>query len=179
MGQTELTVPDNITFEEAIALTQEIMNKMESNAISSEAVERAIGDLVATSNGARGFFVTYLTADSSIRDQPSEAVLAALKTSPELVSDLLVKNVAMSTAMAITHRRQENESMAQGSDRVQRRSVHLIQQLNNESVTEKAQKMKNAALTGQGDDEIAFFERWGYDEEQRSAIAQSLAKINF
>lgn len=177
MSQTELTIPDHITFEEAIALTQEIMGKMENNTLSPEAVQTLIADLVATSNGARGFFVTYLTADSSLPDQPSEAVLAALETSPELVSELLVKNVAMSTAMAMTHRRQDNESMAQGSDRVQRRSINLIQKLNTESIQEKAQQMRESALTGKGEAEVAFFKRWGYDEQQRSAIAQSLAKV--
>ena len=153
------------------------MAKMENDHLSSHQVQGLISDLVATENGARGFFVTYLTAESSLADQPSAEVLAALKTSPELVSELLVKNVAMSTAMAITHRRQDNETMAQGSDRVQRRSIHLIQQLNHPSSQQKAQQMRQAAQTGEGEKEIAFFQRWGYDEEQRSAIAQQLAPI--
>jgi hypothetical protein len=177
MNDTRLTVPDNITFEDAIALTQELMGKMENDTISPSQVQETVSELVATSNGARGFFVTYLTADASLPDYPSQAVLAGLKTSPELVSELLVKNVAMSTAMAITHRRQENESMAQSSDRVQRRSANLIRLLNNQLIQEKAQQMRDSALTGEGEAEVAFFDRWGYDQEQRSAIAQSLGQL--
>ncbi|AFZ43675.1 hypothetical protein PCC7418_1486 [Halothece sp. PCC 7418] len=177
MSQTELNVPENITFEGAIALTQNLIPKIESETINATQIQSLVSDLVATSNGARGFFVTYLTADSPVADQPPKAVLEGLKTSPELVSELLVKNVAMSTAMAITHRRQDHESMAQGSDRVQRRSIDLIKQLNHELLQEKAQQMRDSALTGKGEAEVAFFERWGYDQEQRSAIAQQLAAV--
>jgi hypothetical protein len=177
MNETELKVPDNITFEDAIALTQNLIAKIDNNEINSEQLQDTLSALVATANGARGFFVTFLTADSPIADHPSEAILAGLKTAPELVSELLVKNVAMSTAMAMTHRRQNNERMAQGSDRVKRRSMDLIQKLNNAPLQEKAQQMRESALTGKGEAEVAFFERWGYDDEQRSAIAQNLEAV--
>jgi len=177
MNETELKVPDNVTFENAIALTQDLIAKLDNNGINPQQLQDTISALVATANGARGFFVTYLTADSPVADTPSAAVLAGLNTAPELVSELLVKNVAMSTAMAITHRRQSNERMAQGSDRVQRRSIDLIQKLNNEYLQEKAQQMRESALTGKGEAEVAFFERWGYDDEQRSAIAQNLEAV--
>jgi len=177
MSEAELTIPDHVSFEDAIALTQDLMAKMENDAISPSQVQETITNLVATSNGARGFFVTYLTAESPLADSPSDAVLTALKTAPELVSELLVKNVAMSTAMAITHRRQENESLAQGSDRVQRRSIHLIQQLNHDLIQQQAQQMRESALTGKGEAEVAFFQRWGYDNQQRNAIAQALTQV--
>jgi len=177
MSPPEFKVPDNVTFEDAIALTQDLIVKMENEEINSSQLQDTISALVKTSNGARGFFVTYLTADAAVADQPPDAMLAGLKAAPELVSELLVKNVAMSTAMAMTHRRQDNESMAQGSDRVQRRSIHLIQQLNNEWIQEKAQQMRESALTGKGEAAVAFFERWGYDAEQRNAIAQTLEKL--
>lgn len=177
MSPTELKVPDNITFEDAIALTQDLIAKLEKEEINAAQLQSLIADLVATSNGARGFFVTYLTADSPVADPPSPAVLAGLKTAPEQVSELLVKNVAMSTAMAITHRRQDNEPLAQGSDRVQRRSIALIQHLKDDLLREKAQQMRDSALTGKGEAELAFLQRWGYDDEQRSAIAQNLEQV--
>ncbi|MFP4253839.1 MAG: hypothetical protein ACLFRN_05160 [Halothece sp.] len=178
MSETELTIPEQVTFESAIALTQELLSKMESGEIKETEIEKTVSNLVRTSNGARGFFVTYLTAESEIPDHPSPAVLKALETAPELVSDLLVKNIAMSTAMAITHRRQNNESNAQGSDRVQQRSLQLCEKLNNNLIPEKAQQMRDSALTGKGDTEVAFFERWGYDGQQRSAIAQILENLS-
>ena len=56
-----LSVPENITFEKAIALTQEIMSEMETDQLSETRIEALIGDLVKSKNGARGFFVGYLT----------------------------------------------------------------------------------------------------------------------
>ena len=111
MSETDLKVPENITFENAIALSQDLIIKLENEAINATQLQSLIKDLVATSNGARGFFVSYLTADSPVADQPSKAILEGLKSAPEIVSELLVKNIAMSTAMAITHRRQDHESI--------------------------------------------------------------------
>ena len=67
--------------------------------------------------------------------------------------------------------------MAQSSDRVQQRSLNLIRHLNQELAQEKAQRMRNSALTGEGETDIAFFQRWGYDQQQRDAIAQQLKKV--
>lgn len=178
MSDTELTTPEEVTFESAIALTQDLLSKMESGEIKEIEIENTVSNLVSSSNGARGFFVTYLTAESELPDNPSPAILKALETSPELVSELLVKNIAMSTAMAITHRRQHNESNAQGSDRVQQRSLHICQKLNNDLIPEKAQQMRESALTGKGEAQVAFFERWGYDQQQRSAIAEILEEVS-
>jgi hypothetical protein len=60
---------------------------------------------------------------------------------------------------------------------VQRRSIHLIQQLNHELIQQQAQQMRDSALTGKGEAEVAFFQRWGYDDQQRNAIAQALAQV--
>jgi len=177
MSNNELTVPNDITFENAIALTQKLIAQMETGELDSVQVEATVTQLVASKNGARGFFVAYFSEESPLADTPSEAILSALKTAPELVSELLVKNLAMSTAMAITHRRQHHESMAQGSDRMQRRSATFIQQLDNEYLREQLQKMRESALTGKGEAEAVFFQRWGYDEQQRSAIAQALENV--
>jgi D-tyrosyl-tRNA(Tyr) deacylase len=103
-------------------------------------------------------------------------VVHALQASPEIVAELLVKNVAMSTAMAITHRRNQNEEMAQGSDRVQRRTAHLIQLVQLPQVIQKTTALRQSAATGTGAYQ-AFLDRWNYDSEQRQAIQQSLEQL--
>lgn len=165
--------PEDISFEDAIALTQSLLTQMEQGNLSDAEIEAAIAALVSNMNGARGFFVTYLSDERAIADQPSEAVMQALQTSPEIVSDLLVKNLAMSSAMAITHRRNGNEEMAQGSERVRSRTAHLIEKLQLAAVVEKAQKLHESASTGLGEYK-AFLDRWGYDAEQRQVIQRSM-----
>jgi hypothetical protein len=176
MSDSPLTVPDAITFEQAIHLTHALLGQMEAGNLSEAEIESTLTDLVSSENGARGFFVTYLTNDRPFADHPTPAVVHALQASPEIVAELLVKNVAMSTAMAITHRRNQNEEMAQGSDRVQRRTAHLIQLVQLPQVIQKTTALRQSAATGTGAYQ-AFLDRWNYDSEQRQAIQQSLEQL--
>jgi hypothetical protein len=65
-----------ITFEQAIAHTENLLN---TDPIDDHELQQAIADLIATDNGARGFFVTYLTGDWAIADHPPESVIQALR----------------------------------------------------------------------------------------------------
>ncbi|MCU0569180.1 MAG: hypothetical protein MUF49_21725 [Oculatellaceae cyanobacterium Prado106] len=176
MAETPLTDASEITFEEAIALTQTILTQLGLGNMAEAEIAKIVTALVASENGARGFFVTYLTDDRPLADHPSDSIVQALKSSPVGVAELLVKNLAMSSAMAIAHRRNQAESMAQGSDRVKRRTLHLIERLQLPEVTEKAAQLRDSAATGTGEYE-AFLQRWGYDAEQRQAIEQAVGAI--
>ncbi|MCY7321464.1 MAG: hypothetical protein LH660_06595, partial [Phormidesmis sp. CAN_BIN36] len=104
---------------------------------------------------------------------PSTAVVQGLRSSPEIVSELLVKNLAMSTAMILTHTGNQNPEMAQGSERVQRRTTHLIQQIQLAQVQTKSHILLESIGSGAGHYQ-SFLERWGYDAAQKQAIAQAL-----
>jgi len=169
-------VPSDITFEQAIALTQSLLLSMATGEISPTEIEATIAELVKSENGARGFFVTYLTSEGTLADNPSLEVVRSLQSSPNIVAELLVKNLAMSAAMAVTHRRRQNEEMAQGSDRVRSRTAHLIQQVNLPAVRELSQKLWESAATGEGSYK-SFLQRWSYDVEQRQVICQALKQV--
>ena len=179
MSQSSLEVPASVTFEQAIALTQSLLSQLEAGSLTEAdiaTVISVISALVKTENGARGFFVTYLTSASSLADSPSTAVIEALRSSPEIVAELLVKNLAMSTAQAIFHRRQQKEDMAKGSKQVSHRTTKLIQLVDLPSVRDRAQQLFHSAKSGEGNYK-AFLERWNYDREQRQAIYQALEQI--
>ena len=167
------TVPEGMTFEQAIALTQSLLAHMEQGTLPESEVERAIAALVSTEAGARGFFVTYLTDSGTLADHPDAPVLAALSSAPDLVAELLVKNLAMSSAMAVFHRRQQHETTAQESDRVRSRTHNLIRLLQLPAVQAKGQSLLDSITSGQGPYQ-SFLERWGYDAEQRQVIQQVL-----
>jgi len=173
---TDLLATTDITFEDAIALTQALLAKLEAHEVSEADEEAAIASLVSSENGARGFFVTYLTDERSFADQPSTAVVRTLQTAPDIVAELLVKNVAMSSAMALTHRRNQDETMAQSSERVRSRTTNLIRLTQIPLVTAKAQQLVHSAITGSGDYQT-FLTRWGYDAEQRQVIAEALEQV--
>ncbi|MBW4665007.1 MAG: hypothetical protein KME01_12535 [Chroococcus sp. CMT-3BRIN-NPC107] len=153
------TTPELLNFASAIAFTQELLSNKEPSA--SE-----IAQLVQTEDGARGFFVTYLT--SEIANFPSTEIVTGLRSHPEIVSELLVKNLAMSTAQQLFHRRREDEDMASASGRVQERTRQLIELVDLDLVYEKLQQMV-ASIDADGSYH-AFLKRWSYDDEQKQAI---------
>lgn len=171
-----VTIPETVTFQQAIALTQSLLSQMEADELSEAEIAAAIATLVKSANGARGFFVTYLTGDGSLADNPSPAIIQALQSAPDTVAELLVKNLAMSAAMAITHRRSQNEVMAQGSERVRQRTAQIIQLVQLSAVYEQSQRLQESIETGQGSYQ-AFLDRWGYDGEQRQVIQQALQQV--
>lgn len=176
MPESPLTVPSDITFEGAIALTQSLLGQMEALTLSPAEISAILTDLVKSENGARGFFVTYLTSEGSLADHPSQEVVQALRSSPDIVGELLAKNLAMSAAMALTHRRNGNEEMAQSSEQVRDRTAHLIKLVQLDAVYERCRKLLESAATGEGSYK-AFLERWGYDAQQRQLMCQALESV--
>jgi hypothetical protein len=171
-----VNIPETVTFEEAIAFTQSLMSLMAAGELSTPEISDAIAQLVKSENGARGFFVTYLTSEGTLADNPSPEVIQALQSSPDIVAELLVKNLAMSAAQAVTHRRKGNEEMAQRSDRVRSRTTHLIEQLKLPQVQERSLALHESAATGEGSYQT-FLQRWGYDAQQRQVISEALEQL--
>ena len=176
MLDSHRAIPETVTFEEAIALTQSLLSRIEAGELPPGEIEAAITELVKSENGARGFFVTYLPSELTLADNPSPEIVGALQSSPAIVAELLVKNLAMSTAMAVTHHRNGNEQMAQGSERVRSRTTRLIQLVELPAVRELSQKLLESATTGVGRYK-SFLERWGYDAEQRQVICQAFQQL--
>ena len=78
---------ESLTFEDAIEVTHSLMSQMAVGALSEADTQTAIADLVSTANGARGFFVTYLTDASPLADAPSSGTIQALQEAPEIVAE--------------------------------------------------------------------------------------------
>ena len=161
---------ENLTFEEAIAYTEALLSN--SNLDDSQ-LESKIATLVKTANGARGFFVYFLTSEWA--DIPNSGVIKALQSVPDAIAELLVKNLAMSTAMAIIHQQTDNIELAQGSNRVAKRTALLIKKVDLVEVREIALQMQKSANTNAGE-YLSFFKKWGYDAAQKQAIANVLAQ---
>ncbi|AFZ48373.1 hypothetical protein Cyast_2427 [Cyanobacterium stanieri PCC 7202] len=166
-----LIADKNITFEGAIALTQKFIAEIPDLEDSQQ--EEIVSSLVQSANGSRGFFVTYLTYDDGVVDNPSSGIIEGLKSSPTMVSELLVKNIAMSTAMKITHQRNNDFDMAESSQKVTQRTKKLVNLCQLEEVRGKIAQMKDTIVNDGGVYED-FLYRWGYDAEQKQAILEQL-----
>jgi hypothetical protein len=176
MSLPTLLVPASIKFEEAINLTQIFLTKLKSDELTQSQILEFVSELVQTPNGARGFFVTYLTAPDPICDEPHPEIITALQTHPEVAAELLVKNLVMSTAQQLYHQRRTDREMAASSATVATRTTKIIQQLDLPQIQEMCRELVASDLNGTGA-YAEFLTRWGYDEEQKKAIDRVLTAL--
>jgi len=164
--------PIELSFEQAIAETQALLDQQNNHSISDQVFTEQISNLLESENGARGFFVTFLTGEWQIADQDHPSLSQALKAQPQ--PELLIKNLVMSTAMRIYHDRAGNSELATGSARVSRRTAQLI---NHVITPELLAIAKNMSDSAQGNSQIyqEFLRKWGYDPAQKEAIANCLS----
>ena len=164
------------TFQQAMEITASWLQQWENEEISDEVMADRIGEMVASRDGARGFFVVSLAGDSALMDRLPDAVVGQLRSAGQGVVDLSVRNLAMSTAMAVHHRRAGDEAQQAGSERDTTRCIELLRLLEPSQVKERLEQLLAAALDNRGED-VDFLEKWGYDTEQKKAIGNSVYAV--
>jgi len=167
--------PRQPTFQQAMEITAQWLALWEHGELSDEVLADRVAELVASRDGARGFFVVSLAGDCPLMDRLPETLLLQLRLAGEGVVDLSARNLAMSTAMALHHQRAGDSSQQGASERVQARCTELLRSLEPQAVKERLEILL-AATAGQGED-VAFLDRWGYDAEQRSSIAAAIEAV--
>jgi len=171
MGET-LREP---TFQQAMEISAQWLQLWEQGELSEEVLADRVAELVASRDGARGFFVVSLAGDSPLMDRLPDPVVLALRLAGNGVVDLTARNLAMSTAMALHHRRSGDGQQQAGSERVTARCLELLRLLEPGAVRDRLELLL-AATRGEGED-VAFLDRWGYDAEQRAAIAAAVLAV--
>jgi len=170
------------SFPQAMEIAAQWIGLWEAGALSDEVLADRVGELVASRDGARGFFVVGLTGEAPLLDRLPEPLVAALRQAGPGVVDLTARNLAMSTAMVLHHRRSGDLEHQAGSERVQWRSTELLRQLEPVAVKQRLETLLAAAAADAGAETVvaedrAFLDRWGYDAEQRQAIAAAIEAV--
>ena len=162
------------TFKEAMQASMIWCKSWENDEISDEVISDRIGELIKTVEGARGFFVVSLSIDSPLMDRFPDALIFQLRSSGEIVVDLMVKNLAMSSAMMITHRKNNDPQEIQ-SERIKIRCIELLKLLDSTQVKKRLDVLLEATK-GIGAD-LKFLDRWVYNDEQINAISESIYAV--
>ena len=162
------------TFKEAMQATMFWCKSWENDEISDEVISDRIGELIKTVEGARGFFVVSLSIDCPLMDRFPDALIFQLRSSGEIVVDLTVKNLAMSSAMIITHRNNKDPQEIQ-SERIKIRCIELLKLLDSTQVKKRLDVLLEATK-GKGID-LRFLNQWGYNAEQINAISESIYEV--
>jgi len=163
------------TFQQAMEITAQWLSLWENGELSDEVLADRVAELVASRDGARGFFVVSLAGDCPLMDRLPEALLVQLRLAGVGVVDLSARNLAMSTAMALHHQRASDGAQQAASERVQTRCTELLRSLDPAAVKARLETLLEATR-GAGDD-VAFLDRWGYDAAQRAAIAAAVEAV--
>jgi hypothetical protein len=169
------TTPLQPTFQQAMEITAQWLALWENGELSDEVLGDRVAEMVASRDGARGFFVVSLAGDCPLMDRLPDPVVFALRQAGAGVVDLSVRNLAMSTAMALHHQRSGDAGQQAGSERVQLRCTELLRLLEPEAVKLRLEMLLEATA-GRGED-VAFLDRWGYDAEQKASIAQAALAV--
>ena len=162
------------TFKEAMQASMIWCKSWEKDEISDEVISDRIGELIKTVEGARGFFVVSLSIDCPLMDRFPDALIFQLRSSGEIVVDLAVKNLAMSSAMIISHRMNKDPQEIQ-SERIKIRCIELLKLLDSNKVKKRLDVLLEATK-GNGED-LSFLNRWGYNDEQINAISESIYEV--
>jgi hypothetical protein len=179
---TPSDAPLQPSFQQAMEITAQWLALWENGELSDEVLADRVGELVVSRDGARGFFVVSLTGEAPLLDRLPETLVAALRQAGEGVVDLTARNLAMSTAMALHHQRAGDKDLQGGSEQVQRRSTELLRHLEPVAVKKRLETLLAAAAERGGAEQAvgndrAFLDRWGYDLEQRKAIATAIEAV--
>ena len=166
-----------------------------------------LAELVSSSAGARGFFVNYLTdPEWSVADaaEPPASLASALVDAPAEVKEVMLMNVAMSSASRVAHDAAGDAESASASELTCERAVLLVAALAPRApaladalaalrgattaaisppetlgADEEAQLAAYVAIEAGGEEQAvweAFLERWYYDAEQLEGVSAALAR---
>ncbi len=181
-GTPENGTPPTPSFPQAMEIAAQWIGLWDAGELSDEVLADRVGELVASRDGARGFFVVGLTGEAPLLDRLPEPLVVALRQAGPGVVDLTARNLAMSTAMVLHHRRSGDREHQAGSERVQLRSTELLRHLEPAAVKQRLEPLLAAAAEDGGTEgavaeDRAFLDRWGYDAEQRQAIAAAIEAV--
>ncbi len=163
------------SFEEAINAASLWCSAWEQGELSDEILADRVSELLETSNGSRGFFALSLSCDSPLMDRLPDALIFRLREAGEGVVDLTVKNLVMSTAMALHHQLNKKPEQKAASENIQRRCIELLRLLEPHSVKKRLESLLEG-INGKGKD-MDFLSRWNYNDAQKKEITNVINSI--
>lgn len=187
------------SFRSQVDSAAEILGRLysdedDSNANNAEAKHHhQLDQFLRCAETARAFFVAWLSADWALDNEASMKVFEILRNKDanmaELLAEILVKNLTMSSAMVIRHRQDGKEDLAKGSLDVRERTRLVIEHLSKDRNSALGNCLKNKSTELLAAIESArladsksmpfkdFLARWNYDGKQLDAMESSLNSL--
>ena len=162
------------SFIQAINISAQWCKEWEENLLSEEVLADRIAELIKTKNGLRGFFAYALSdKDCFLLDKLPFSLIYKLNEGGKTVVEIVVKNLIMSSAQIIIHRRENNDEYEMTSKNISERCKAILRLLETQLVTKTVnQILKDLDTLGN-----SLNNSTKYDLEQKNFIKKQFFDI--
>ena len=162
------------SFIQAINISAQWCKEWEEDLLSEEVLADRIAELIKTKIGLRGFFA-YALSDKEcfLLDKLPSSLIFKLNEAGETVVEIVVKNLIMTSAQIIIHRRESNHEYEETSENISDRCKAILRLLETKSVI----KSVNQVLRDLDNMGNSFDNSVKYDSEQKEFIKKQILDI--
>ena len=162
------------SFIQAINISAQWCKEWEENLLSEEVLADRIAELIKTKNGLRGFFAYALSdKDCFLLDKLPFSLIYKLNEGGKTVVEIVVKNLIMSSAQIIIHRKENNDEYEITSENISERCKAILRLLETQLVTKTVnQILKDLDTMGN-----SLNNSTKYDIEQKNFIKKQFFDI--
>jgi len=162
------------SFTQAINISAKWCKEWGEDLLSEEVLADRVAELIKTRNGLRGFFAYALSdKDCFLLDKLPFSLIYKLNESGDAVAEIVVKNLIMSSAQIIIHRRDKNHEYEITSENISDRCKAILRLLETKLVT----KTVNQIIRNLDDMGNTFDNSLKYDPEQKEFIKKQIFDI--
>ena len=162
------------SFTQAINISAQWCKEWEEDLLSEEVLADRLEELIKTKNGLRGFFAYALSdKDCFLLDKLPSSLMFKLNEGGSAVVEIVVKNLIMSTAQIIIHRRENNNEYEITSENISDRCKAILRILETKSVSKNINQLLKE-LDNMGN---SFDNSTKYDLEQKEFIKKQIHDI--
>jgi len=162
------------SFTQAINISAQWCKEWGEDLLSEEVLADRIAELTKTKNGLRGFFAYALSdKDCFLLDKLPFSLIYKLNEGGNTVVEIVLKNLIMSSAQIIMHRRDKNNEYEMISENISDRCKAILRLLKTKLVTKSVnQVLRNLDNLGN-----SFDNSIKYDSEQKEFIKKQIFDI--
>ena len=162
------------SFTQAINISARWCKEWGEDLLSEEVLADRIAELIKTKNGLRGFFAYALSdKDCFLLDKLPFSLIYKLNEGGDAVTEIVAKNLIMSTAQIIIHQRDNNHEYKVSSEIISDRCKDILRLLETKLVT----KTINQVLKDLDNMGNSFNNSIKYDSEQKEFIKKQILDI--
>ena len=162
------------SFSQSINISAQWCREWGEDLLSEEVLADRVAELIKTKNGLRGFFAYALSdKDCYLLDKLPSSIIFKFIEGGEDVVKIVVKNLIMSSAQIVVHRRENNLEYMSSSKNISERCKAILQLLETRLVTNTINELiKELDNLGNSFDHLVK-----YDSEQKEFIKKQIYEV--